>query len=165
MKTLFLLRHAKSDWNADFKRDHDRPLNKRGQKGAKKIAKAMSDLNLIPEVVFSSDSKRTKETWQQVSKILKKKDISIPILYTEDLYHGELHDMQEILSNQDNGIQSILLLGHNPGWEDAASTLLQQNVVMTTANLIVLTHPSDDWEEAIYSNQWTLLHHLIPKDL
>ena len=69
MKTLLLMRHAKSSWKDDTLSDHERPLKKRGRKDTKRIAKVIKENNLIPNVIISSPAVRTLET----VNILKKR--------------------------------------------------------------------------------------------
>ena len=85
MKTVLLLRHAKSSWNHPSLGDFDRPLAPRGRKAAPRIARFMRAEGLIPDVVFCSAALRALETWALVAPGL---DADVPLETLRDLYHG-----------------------------------------------------------------------------
>ena len=73
MKTIFLLRHAKSSWDDVSLDDFDRPLSTRGIKSCKKIGKYLKKNKLIPDIVYCSSAIRAKQTWELVNRIVEKK--------------------------------------------------------------------------------------------
>ena len=163
MLKLILMRHAKSAWNTDAPSDHARPLNPRGRKSAPLIAEKLKDLEWSPELVLSSDSLRTKETWMR----MKTSFPCTPVHYFRELYHGNLSDIHHVITHHaPNDLHCLLLLGHNPGWEDALFQLSGENQRMTTANAALLSHPEKDWTKAILQmGTWHCEQVLRPKEL
>ena len=164
MKKLILMRHAKSAWNTDAPSDHARPLNERGRKSAPLIAKKLKELNWIPDLVLSSDSIRTKETWMRMESTFYS---CPPVHYLNELYHGDLTDLQDMISIYvPNHTQCLLLLGHNPGWEEALSHLCGDQIRMTTANAALLRCSEIEWSKAILNlGHWQCERILRPKEL
>ena len=164
MKKLILMRHAKSAWNTNAPTDHARPLNERGRKSALLIANKLKELDWIPNLVLGSDSVRTQETWMRM-------EVSFfrcpPVRYFSELYHGDLTDLQHIIPTYvPNDIQCLLLLGHNPGWEEALCQLSGEYTRMTTANAALLRSSEVEWSKAILSlGQWECERILRPKEL
>ncbi len=163
MKTILLMRHAKSSWNSAAKTDHDRPLNKRGYRDSPKVAKHLEKLGLLPELVISSTSMRTRETWEHMQQALEP---IIPVQFCKSLYHGSLSDIRTQVIAMGNPYDRILVLGHNPGWEYAASKLSGSYLEMTTANVVILTTNQDSWDQAFsQSTDWKLVEHIQPRKL
>jgi len=162
MTTLFLMRHAKSSWKSNAQYDHQRPLNARGIRDAPTIANHLESQGMLPDLVLSSDSQRTTLTWQHMQSNLSN---PIPIQYFKALYHGSFMDIQNQILSLNNPPQKIMVLGHNPGWENTASLLTGRTIDMTTANVVILLH-SEHWTDAIRDiGGWELIAHIRPKDL
>ena len=85
MKTLLLLRHAKSAWDDPSLKDYDRPLAPRGERAAPVMGAYMWDEDLIPEVVLCSPALRARQTWDAVEAQF---DMDIPIQFLDELYHA-----------------------------------------------------------------------------
>ena len=83
MKTIFLLRHAKSSWDNTKLEDFDRPLDTRGIKSCKKIGKFFKKRKLVPDIVYCSTAVRAKQTWDLINRIVEKKK---NIIYEDQLY-------------------------------------------------------------------------------
>ncbi|NNF04476.1 MAG: hypothetical protein HKN17_08415, partial [Rhodothermales bacterium] len=111
MKTLYLLRHGKSDWDAEFDRDRDRPIAKRGRRAALKIARFMIDREIRPETVLCSDALRTRQT---IGHVLD--ELSWPqnlVRYDGRLYLAPVDRLYEVVSEL-NSESSALVVGHEP---------------------------------------------------
>jgi len=119
---LILMRHAKSSWNTPAQDDHDRPLNDRGRRSASAIGGWLHGKGYEPDLVLSSDSARTRETWALASR-----ELSGPteIVWTQDLYLASAQTMLEVLKTQGTA-KTVLLLGHNPGIAGFANMLVRQ---------------------------------------
>ena len=115
MPRLVLMRHAKSSWDDPFADDHARPLNKRGYASAKAMGEWLRERKYVPDEVISSTSKRTGETFIELS-------LDITPTFTRRLYHAGSDQMMEILRKAQGG--TVLMLGHNPGIADFAERLL-----------------------------------------
>ena len=118
---------------------------------------------MLPSLIISSDSTRTTQTVEGMQGTLDK---PLNVSYTRNLYHSGMGQIIEEIVALDNPPDRIMVLGHNPGFEMAASLLSGIDITMTTANVVVLRHTSDSWEEAIHSEyQWDLIEHILPKEL
>ena len=159
MKRIIVMRHAKSSWKDPSLDDHDRPLNKRGRKDCPKMARALIERGWIPQLVLSSTSQRTRETWQRMATEFDTSEIELQWL--ESFYHGGPVEVCRQLSKLDDSYSSIMVLGHNPGWEAIVETLCGKAVRMTTANAVLLEITSDSWQEKDYS----FVDVLRPKEL
>jgi phosphohistidine phosphatase len=108
---LILCRHAKSSWDDQSIDDHDRPLNKRGRAGAEEIGEWLAQHDHQPDLVLSSTSARTCETWDIMAKVLSgpvevSKDRALYLASPEDLMR-KLHGVK--------GAKTVMIVGHNPG--------------------------------------------------
>lgn len=163
MKRLILLRHAKSDWASGAMTDHERPLNHRGRRDAPAIGEAIASLGWRPEVVISSDATRTRETWARMREAL---GVEAEPRLTAAFYLADLQAIREALADLPDEVTTVMVIGHNPGWEEAASTLTGQEITLTTANAAMLTVEAERWEEAILLDGcWRLAHLLRPREL
>jgi len=160
-RRLILMRHAKSSWAVEGQRDHDRPLNDRGRSDAPRIAQALSDLDWAPDSVVASDALRTSETWERMSEVFRE---GTPLLLDPDLYLAGLGALQKSSANWPSSATTLLVLGHNPGWEQALSHLCGTPCRMTTANAGLLEGFGDSWQEAL-EGAWELRKFLTPKGL
>jgi len=160
-KRLIIMRHAKSSWTSGAPSDHQRPLNKRGQRAAPLVGARLRDLGWIPDLVIASDSQRTRETWQRMQEAFPH---SIEARYSNTFYHGGLAAIVNACSQLNAGVSTLLVLGHNPGWEDAVAALTGQWVRMTTANAALLESETNDWKEAIQAS-WASVDILRPREL
>ena len=111
---LLLMRHAKSSWNHGELKDHQRPLNERGQRASRNIGGVLRAQGLIPDTVWSSDSMRTRQTYEYM---FPKSDIEP--LWLDGFYHAPANQVLYICEqNGEPAGKTLMLLGHNPGWED-----------------------------------------------
>jgi phosphohistidine phosphatase len=119
MKSLYLLRHAKSSWSDSSLTDEERPLAPRGRKAAKKMAKALRRRQIRPALVLCSASRRTQETLELISPAL-----GHPAIETEESLYGAGSDalLARIRAVSDT-VDSVLVVGHNPGLQDLAMAL------------------------------------------
>ena len=158
MRRLLLMRHAKSSWDDQSLSDHQRPLNKRGRRDAPVMAAWLIELGWVPERVISSDSQRTKDTWALMQELLPQ----AVVRFCREFYLGDLGDMAEQLKEIPPDVTTVMLLGHNPGWEDALCQLAGVEDNMTTANVALLESEVASWDQAAVV-KWTLVKLLRPK--
>ena len=162
LRRLILLRHTKSDWESGADTDHARPLNARGRRDAPRVAAKLVELGWLPAVVISSDAVRTRETWA----LMKDAFDGVEAAFTEDLYLGDLAAIRTAAAAVGPTARCLMLIGHNPGWEDAASTLAQRGVSLTTCNAAMLTVEADTWVAAFDDvDAWQLEQVVRPKEL
>jgi phosphohistidine phosphatase len=120
VRTLFLLRHAKSSWEDPELADHDRPLAPRGRSAAKLIAKHLRRQKVAPVLVLCSPALRTRETLELIAPVL---DEEVPVQVEGELYGASEQMLLERVRAVDDGVESLLLIGHNPGVEQLALLL------------------------------------------
>ncbi|CAH2064333.1 unnamed protein product [Thlaspi arvense] len=153
-RRLILLRHAHSSWDNLSLRDHDRPLTKAGQADAAKVAQILSTLGWLPQLILSSDATRTKETLKsmqaQVDGFMEANVHFIPSFYSIAAMDGQTAEhLQQIISKHSSpDITTVMCMGHNKGWEEAASMLSGASVKLKTCNAALLQAFGNSWEEA-----------------
>lgn len=163
-RRLILMRHAKSSWALPGLQDHDRPLNPRGLRDAPRMASALVQRGWAPARVHSSTARRTRETWAGMATVLTGLS-EARVHFHPALYLGTLAKICDAVAGcPDDEPGPVLVLGHNPGWEQAASVLSGVLVQLTTANAILLEGTGPSWREALRGS-WTLVEHLRPKHL
>lgn len=162
MKTLFLMRHAKSSWKDDSLDDHERPLKKRGKKDIKLIAKIMKKNNFDPDLIITSSAVRAKDTADLLAEALGYKG---KIIVSDDLYMGEPADYMKILKNIKDKNNSVLMVGHNPGLEAYLQIIDGEIEALPTAGLGHLLLAIEDWSEITLETMGDLVGFWKPKDL
>lgn len=113
-RRLIVVRHAKSDWS-DGLPDHDRPLAPRGLRAAPKLGRWLVDAGYVPELVFCSTARRTRETWRHVAGELP---AAPPVTYDEDLYGADVPELLNAASRTPPEVTTVALVGHEPGVSD-----------------------------------------------
>ena len=119
-KTLFLLRHAKSSWSAPAHNDHDRPLNRRGERAAAVIGIMMKQEKTTPDLVLCSSARRTIQTKDIIRPYLPR---NCPVEESGRIYEADVEDLLSLLYALPDSIQKPLLVGHNPGLSQLAMSL------------------------------------------
>jgi phosphohistidine phosphatase len=119
MKSLHLLRHAKSSWKDPGLNDHDRPLSKRGRQTAKAMAAYLRRARIAPDLVICSTAMRARQTLDLIAKAKKPPKIVLE----REIYGGAHLALWEQLWNLPESAKSVLLIGHNPALEDLALEL------------------------------------------
>jgi phosphohistidine phosphatase len=112
MKQIFLLRHAKSDWNNLSQQDFDRTLAKRGIEDANLLSQYIKEKHYLISRVFCSSAERAKQTFDICSDGFNFKIENAT--YLEDLYFGECDQIINLIQCQAESLSSILIVGHNP---------------------------------------------------
>jgi phosphohistidine phosphatase len=116
VKHLYLLRHAKSSWDEPGLDDRERPLNKRGRRAAKAMARHLRDEGVAPQLVLCSPAVRTRQTLERIEPALGKRRVQVePALYGAGV--GELLAQVRAVPER---LDSVLVIGHNPGLQDLA---------------------------------------------
>ena len=120
MRRLYLLRHAKSSWADPALADFARPLNRRGEQAAPRMAAFMRDHDLRPDLVLCSEARRAQETWELVARGLGG---DIPVKIQRSLYLASPSRLLAAIQRQPAEVQALMLVGHNPGMETLAAHL------------------------------------------
>lgn len=169
MKTVYLLRHAKSSWDDPSIPDFQRPLSERGRKTAPKMSEYLKEEGLIPDAVLCSGAKRAVETWELIAPSL-----GSPKLHLDDnLYMAAPEAIIQWLKRLTPEINSVLLIGHNPGFEELAvrfsgdgkkKALKRLRKKYPTGALAVIQFDVDGWP-AVGDGAGYLERFVRPKDL
>lgn len=163
MKTLMLLRHAKSSWKDESLEDHERPLNKRGKKTAPVMGHLIRDQGLVPELIVSSTAVRARKTAEAAAK-----ECSYPgnITLTEELYLATAGEILRYAQERtEETLSRIMLVGHNPGMEELVALLSGQRERFPTAALAVLELDIGSWRQLELGVDAKLKNLWRPKEL
>ena len=120
MRTLYVLRHAKSDWGDSSLRDFDRPLNGRGWKAAKAIGREMRERELAPDLVLVSPAARTIETLARVQEGYGGKFKAVE---TRSIYLAETETLLDLVRGAPADADRLMIVGHNPGMHELVVAL------------------------------------------
>ena len=138
MKKLFLLRHAKSSWDDPALGDFDRPLSKRGISNAILLSKYLDKQKISFDLVLSSPSERTQSTSDLV---LSYCNPAPTILLKEDIYHASVSSLSQLIKGQDDSINNLLVIGHNPGLHILIESLAHESIIkLPTCTFAKLTN-------------------------
>lgn len=154
------MRHAKSSWNNSDLADFDRPLNERGLEDAPLMGNVMYENQFQPDLIISSPAKRAKQTAILVRAAAQ---IEKEIQYDEKIYEASSRRLLQIVSEQNDKLESLMLVGHNPGFEELLKNLTGEFQTMPTATLAVIDLEIDSWSETKL-NCGTLRVLIRPKD-
>lgn len=162
-KRLLVTRHAKSSWKSGADSDHARPLNKRGRRDAPRVAAHLVGLGWVPERVLSSDSQRTRETLELMLEVLEPEP---EVEFSRALYLAGPPEVEEALNELPDEVETVMVLGHNFGWEEVVAWLSGEATTLTTANAALLSCEAASWSEAVEAaGEWTLHEVVRPKEL
>ncbi len=170
MRTLLLMRHAKSSWEQPDLADADRPLAPRGRKAAAAIARYLATNRLIPDLVLCSHAERVRETWQLMASVLGD-DIACKTL--RSLYLSASSRLLEPLRRVADDVRMLMLIGHNPGLGGLAvglsgagsrKNLERMQSKFPTAGLAVIDFEIDRWAD-LAAGAGRLERFVRPKDL
>jgi len=161
MKTLLLLRHAKSSWKNNGAGDFDRPLNQRGLKAAPVIGRLIRKRKLQPDLVISSPAERARQTIQLV---LEAAGLKTELRYDERIYEASAARLFEIVSQIDDEAGVVMMVGHNPGFEELVEALTGETLSLPTAALACIELDIEKWSKVrAGANQLSWL--VKPKEL
>ena len=161
MKTLLVLRHAKSSWNDPSLDDHERALNARGRRDAPRMGELVREYGLIPDLVISSDAVRAQLTAEAVAEAAR---YAGEILLDQRLYLASPADILSLLQTVQENAKTIMIVGHNPGLEELVEHLTGERQDLPTATLAQIALPIDHWRDLELSTQGTLLGHWRPEN-
>lgn len=149
-RELLILRHAKSDWSTAASSDFERPLATRGRKAVKRMGRWLREQQLLPDHVVSSPAKRAEQTTLRACKFAE-----IPetlVTWNPQIYEADVPDLLQVLAQCPPDSQRVMIVGHNPGFEDLVDYLAGGRVevppngkLMPTAALARLEMP-DQWD-------------------
>jgi phosphohistidine phosphatase len=174
MKTVLILRHAKSDWGNTGQADFDRPLAKRGLEDAPRMGEVLALFKCVPDNILSSPAKRARQTAELVAKAC---NYHQAIQWEDSFYGGSSLDLIKPLQNLSDSIERVLLIGHNPVLEEFVTILGASafsargneedegwTIKLPTAGLVCLSFDIrswDDLEPGLGVLQWFVIPKLV----
>ena len=170
MKTLLLLRHAKSSWDDPALDDRDRPLAPRGKRAAERIGRYMRDNEIRPALVLCSPARRAQDTLAIVRPGL---GVDIEVSTDDAIYTFDADDLLERLQSVPSSVDSVMVVGHNPALHDLASLLAgegdraalsQLRVKFPTGALAMLDLGGTEWSR-LGAGQAHLTALVLPREL
>jgi phosphohistidine phosphatase len=144
MKTLLILRHAKSSWGHPEQPDHERPLNKRGKHDAPRMGKLLREEDLVPDIIMSSTARRARET---AERVIEASGFEGSMLLIPEFYHGSYETILELLRELPENADCVMVVGHNPELEEFIQELADEYARMPTAALAKVELPIQRWGE------------------
>lgn len=147
MKNLYLIRHAKSDWNDESKGDFDRGLNKRGQKAILTMADALKEKQIMPDLILCSSAKRTKLTAKGLAKQI---DYAGEIKYIDALYMAEPETILTLIQNVHDKYETLFIVGHNPETTELSNIMTNAYIDnVPTLGIVALQLSIDSWKNIV----------------
>jgi phosphohistidine phosphatase len=146
MKTLYIVRHAKSSWDYPELDDMDRPLNNRGKRNAPEMGKRLAKQHIKPGLLVTSPAKRARATAKNIAK-----EIGISpgeIVRNDLLYHGSISSILEVISTTDDHLDDMMIVGHNPGFTELANYLTGSDIYnIPTCGVVAIEFDVESWNE------------------
>ena len=162
MKKLLLMRHAKSSWSDPTLSDHQRPLNERGRKAAKRMGELLNEQDLIPDVIYCSTTKRAKST---AKRIIKKIPFNHDITYLDSLYHSDYDQIIALITQLSEEINTAMVIGHNPDLECLLEFCCGVSERMPTAAIAEITFDLLKWDDLSHGNEGKLNNLWVPREI
>lgn len=162
MRTLLVLRHAKSSHADESLPDHDRPLTERGRRDAPRMGMHLLERDLVPDDILCSSAQRTTETAELAAEACHYRRA---IRSDERLYLASCDGMLRLLVQQSERVKRLLLVGHNPGLEDLVERLTGRRETLSTAALAHIEIPIDSWDDVASTRGAALKGLWRPRDL
>ncbi len=146
MKTLYLLRHAKSSWKDPGLSDHERPLNKRGKRDVPEMGKRLKSRGVLPDLILSSDARRALDTALPIAEMMGAP--ADAIRRKAGLYHASDSSILELIKGLNDRWGQVMVAGHNPGLTDLANNFLPDFLPnLPTAGVVELCFDVDTWRD------------------
>lgn len=143
MPALLMMRHAKSDWSAEYAADHDRPLNDRGVRSARAIGAALANEGVAPNLVITSTAVRARDTARLAAEA---GSWDCEVILEPRLY-GSGADAVIQVAAEAPLVERLMLVGHQPTWAIVVSVLTGERVDMKTATVASIACDVDDWAD------------------
>lgn len=166
MKTLLLMRHAKSSWKQKDLADQERPLNKRGWRDAPLMGHLLVDRELVPQRIVSSSAVRARETVEAIQGVLNEAG-GFPgqVDYLDQLYMAEPPEYYSTLRAIPDDLERVMVVGHNPGLESLLQLLVNRIESLPTAVLAHIVLPIEHWNDLSQETTGELIEIWRPKEV
>jgi phosphohistidine phosphatase len=148
IKTLYLIRNAKSDWNDIGASDFERGITKKGKKDIETMSSYLMIKNILPDIILSSCALRAQETADIISEKLQYKG---KIEYLQELYYTPTSTLLDILYMLDISVNMAFVIGHNPQLTDIANILIDEHISKIPSSAVVaINFDIQNWNELAY---------------
>ena len=162
MKTLLVLRHAKSSWKHPHLADHDRPLNKRGKRDAPRMGRLILERELVPDLILTSSAARARNTALAVAEVCGH---ASEVRVLRELYLAEPEDHAGMLTSLPDEYGSVMVVGHNPGVEELVEALTGESTALPTAALALIELSIERWAGLVLNGKARLDRVWLPREL
>jgi len=164
MLSLILFRHGKSDWDAPYTGDHERPLIERGREAARVMGRLLQDCGQVPDLAIASSAVRARDTLQLAAKAGHWR---CPIQIEDALYEHSARDVLKRIQRIEDDVESLLLTGHEPVWTDLAGRLIGKAVLkIPTGAMLRIDFEVEHWSQIDFGQgelRWLLPPKLIQR--
>ena len=162
MKTLLLMRHAKSSWKDQSLADFQRPLNKRGKKDAPRMGKLLMEKEIGIDIILCSPAKRARAT---IKRFLKEYNYAGELVYFDDLYRSDYEFYISILNNLPAEIDTAMVVGHNPEMDNFLEMICDVYEHMPTGSIVAIELQIKDWGEISAITSGELVSFWKPREI
>lgn len=163
MKTLFLIRHAKSSWDHPGLRDFDRPLNERGQKDAPRMAQMLVKEGIKPDLLVSSPAKRALTTAIYFAETFDHKPDDV--VREQSIYEAFPQEILRLISNLPNDAQTVMIFGHNPTFTEVANRFTEDFIDnVPTCGVVKIMSTAETWN-TFYEGNAKITACYFPKEV
>ena len=146
MKTLYLVRHAKSSWEQPGLRDIERPLLEKGIVKTRKVIRFLQERKITIDLMISSPAVRALETARLFADGLNYPEDKI--IFASEIYEGNTDEILSVISATANDVGTLMLFGHNPNITLLASLLLQSDIdYLPTSGITCISFPAEKWKK------------------
>ena len=163
MKRILVMRHAKSDWGAQYHSDSERPLNARGQRDGPLMAAFLNAHKSLPEIIISSPAQRAQST---AAFVAQERAFGGELRLDDRVYLASASMLMEVVQGLPDAVSMALLVGHNPSMEDLVELLCGGRVRMPTAAIASMQVFVPSWSEVragAATLQWLVRPKLLRK--
>jgi phosphohistidine phosphatase len=163
MKTLYIVRHAKSSWEFTGLGDHERPLMEKGRQRTSLITEYLKKNNVSPDLLISSHATRAFDTAVLIAQAIGYPPESIRI--NKMFYHANEEDIFDEICEVPDTVQSLMIVGHNPTFTDFANQFLDSKIEwLPTSGVVSVSFNTERWEK-IMETKSSLNFIIFPKKL
>lgn len=146
MKTLYLVRHAKSSWKDLKLDDFERPLNKRGKRDAPFMGQVLKEKGIQPDLIAASSAKRTRKTARIIAEQMGYPEKNIVL--KKQLYEATENALLKFIQQTDDSVNTLMLVGHNPELTGLSNLLCDYFIYnIPTAGVSCISFQVKSWEE------------------
>lgn len=163
MRTLYLIRHAKSSWESPGVRDFDRPLNDRGLRDAPSMAKILVERHISPDLVVTSPAKRAQTTALFFARAFGISDEQV--LRNPDIYDALPFTILQTISGLPDSARTVLMFGHNPSFTEVANHFTEDFIPnVPTCGIVQINTQAETWAEMTELNS-KVVARFFPKEM